>query len=64
MTSNAAARIVDSIIMPGAKIGKNVKITKAIVGEGAVIGSDSVVGEENGEIAVVGNQGKDWSVTK
>ncbi|GHN62768.1 glucose-1-phosphate adenylyltransferase [Lactobacillus delbrueckii] len=52
------SEIVDSIIMPGAKIGKNVKITKAIVGEGAVIGSDSVVGEENGEIAVVGNKEK------
>lgn len=52
------SEIVDSIIMPGAKIGKNVKITKAIVGEGAVIGSNSVVGEENGEIAVVGNKEK------
>lgn len=52
------SEIVDSIIMPGAKIGKNVKITKAIVGEGAMIGSNSVVGEENGEIAVVGNKEK------
>lgn len=52
------SEIVDSVIMPGAKIGKNVKITKAIVGEGAVIGSNSVVGEENGEIAVVGNKEK------
>ena len=49
------SEIVDSVIMPGAKIGKNVKIHKAIVGENAIIGSNSVVAEEDGKIAVVGN---------
>ena len=50
--------IEDSVIMPGAKIGKNVKIKKAIVGENAIIGDGSVVEEEDGKIAVVGNHEK------
>ena len=50
--------IEDSVIMPGAKIGKNVTIKKAIVGEDAIIGDESVVEEEDGKIAVVGNHEK------
>ena len=50
--------IEDSVIMPGAKIGKNVTIKKAIVGEDAIIGDGSVVEEEDGKIAVVGNHEK------
>ncbi|MFC3932758.1 glucose-1-phosphate adenylyltransferase [Streptococcus dentapri] len=48
------AQIKDSFIMSGATIGKDVKITRAIIGEGAVIG-DGV--EINGaeEVQVVGH---------
>ena len=37
--------ITDSIIMEGAKIGKNVRMNKAIVAENVVIGDDVVLGE-------------------
>ena len=47
------AKVVDSVIMPGATIGKNVQITKAIIGENAIIGDDAVV-DGSEEIAVVG----------
>lgn len=47
--------ITDSVIMPGAKIGKNVTIHRAIIGEGAVIGDDVVI-DGTDEIAVIGNK--------
>ncbi|MFC4771375.1 glucose-1-phosphate adenylyltransferase [Enterococcus hermanniensis] len=47
------AKVVDSVIMPGATIGKNVQIKKAIIGENAIIGDGAVV-EGTDEIAVVG----------
>lgn len=47
--------VTDSVIMPGAKIGKNVTIHRAIIGEGAVIGDDVVIGGTD-EIAVIGNK--------
>ncbi|WP_438716985.1 glucose-1-phosphate adenylyltransferase [Enterococcus sp. AZ109] len=47
------AQVIDSVIMPGATIGKNAKISKAIVGENAIIGDNAVVNGED-EIAVVG----------
>lgn len=47
--------ITDSVIMPGAKIGKNVTIHRAIIGEGAVIGNDVVI-DGTDEIAVIGNK--------
>jgi glucose-1-phosphate adenylyltransferase len=47
------AKVIDSVIMPGATIGKNVQITKAIIGENAIIGDDAVV-DGSDEIAVVG----------
>lgn len=47
--------ITDSVIMPGAKIGKNVTIHRAIIGEGAVIGDDAVI-DGTDEIAVIGNK--------
>lgn len=49
------ARIEDSVIMPGAIIGKHAMIKHAIIGENAEVGDDAVVdGQE--EIAVVGNE--------
>lgn len=39
------SEIVDSIIMQGVKIGKNVKITKAIIAENTVIEDGAILGE-------------------
>ncbi|MBO1306805.1 glucose-1-phosphate adenylyltransferase [Enterococcus sp. 669A] len=47
------AQVIDSVIMPGATIGKNAHINRAIVGENAIIGDNAVVNGEE-EIAVVG----------
>lgn len=47
--------VTDSVIMPGTKIGKNVTIHRAIIGEGAVIGDDVVI-DGTDEIAVIGNK--------
>ena len=47
--------VTDSVIMPGAKIGKNVTIHRAIIGEGAVIGDDVVI-DGTDEIAVIGDK--------
>ncbi|WP_207703031.1 MULTISPECIES: glucose-1-phosphate adenylyltransferase [Enterococcus] len=47
------AEVRDSVIMPGATIGRNAKINRAIVGEHAIIGDNAVVNGEE-EIAVVG----------
>lgn len=47
--------VTDSVIMLGAKIGKNVTIHRAIIGEGAVIGDDVVI-DGTDEIAVIGNK--------
>ncbi|WP_086313620.1 glucose-1-phosphate adenylyltransferase [Enterococcus sp. 7F3_DIV0205] len=45
--------IENSVIMPGATIGKNAKIKNAIIGENAIIGDNAVVYKEN-DIEVVG----------
>lgn len=47
--------VTDSVILPGAKIGKNVTIHRAIIGEGAIIGDDVVI-DGTDEIAVIGNK--------
>ena len=48
------ARIKESVIMPGAKIGRNVLIERAIIGENAVIKDGAVVKGVPGEITVIG----------
>ena len=48
------SRVVDSMVMPGATIGKNVVIDHALIGEEAVIGDDAIVQGTPTEIAVVG----------
>ncbi|WCG33082.1 glucose-1-phosphate adenylyltransferase [Enterococcus dispar] len=45
--------ITNSVVMPGATIGKNVKINRAIIGENAIVGDDAVI-DGSDEIAVVG----------
>jgi glucose-1-phosphate adenylyltransferase len=47
--------VYESVIMPGARIGRNVRIHNAIIGENAVIEDGAVIGVPKGEkIAVVG----------
>ena len=41
--------IKDSVIMPGAKIGKNVVIEKAVIGTDAVIGDNAKIGVEEAD---------------
>ena len=48
------AQVIDSVIMPGAKIEKNAVVRRAIVAENAVVSADAIVGEGAGLIAVVG----------
>ncbi len=47
------AEISDSVVMPGATIGKNVKIHRAIIGENAIVGDGAEI-DGSDEIAVVG----------
>ena len=49
------AKIVDSVIMSGATIGKNAHIERAIIGEEAVVGDNAVI-KGIDEIEVVGNR--------
>ena len=49
------SEITDSVIMPGVKIGKDVVIKHAIVGENAQIGYGAVVEGNKGNIKVIGN---------
>ena len=50
------ARVEDSVIMPGAVVERGALVRRAIIAEGAVIGAGAIVGEETGNIAVVGQQ--------
>lgn len=48
--------IKDSVIMPGSVIGEDVRIYKAIIGEGAVISDGTVIGSpESEEITLIGS---------
>ncbi|MBW7979341.1 glucose-1-phosphate adenylyltransferase [Lactobacillus helveticus] len=47
------AQIIDSVIMPGVKIGKNAGIKHAIVGENAEIGNGAVVEDKDGRIGII-----------
>lgn len=49
------SEITDSVIMPGVKIGKDVVIKHAIVGENAQIGDGAVVEGNKDNIKVIGN---------
>ena len=56
VTIQEGASVVDSVVMPGAVVQRGAQVKRAIVAEGAVIGAGSVVGEDTGEIAVVGEK--------
>lgn len=45
--------IKDSVIMPNVRIGNNVKIFKAIIGEGTVVEDGSIIGEPEGQQDIV-----------
>ncbi len=49
------AQVIDSVIMPFARVRKGAVVRRSIVAESAVIGEDARVGEETGNIAVIGN---------
>lgn len=51
--------IESSVLLPGAHIGKNCKITKAIVNEGVSVKDGSVIEDPDGEIVVV-SAGSKW----
>ncbi|MEC0371464.1 glucose-1-phosphate adenylyltransferase [Paenibacillus chibensis] len=48
------SEIKDSIVMPNAKIGRNVQIERAIIGEGAVIKDGAVIKGTADQIVVIG----------
>jgi len=54
VTIKEGAVIEDAVIMPGATIERGAIVRRAIVAEGAVVGAGSQIGEETGNIAVVG----------
>ena len=54
VTVEQGASVVDSVVMPGAVIQRGASIRRAIIAENAVIGPGCHVGEEAGDIAVVG----------
>lgn len=49
------ASVIDSVVMPGAKIGRGAVIRRAILSENCVIQPGAFVGEETGNIVVIGN---------
>ncbi|HPF88166.1 MAG TPA: glucose-1-phosphate adenylyltransferase [Candidatus Limiplasma sp.] len=55
VTVMEGAVVEDSIVMPNAVIGRGAIIRRAIIAENAVIGAGAIVGDEGGEIAVVGH---------
>lgn len=48
------ASVQDAMIMPGAHIKRGAVVRRAIIAEGATVGAGAIIGEETGNIAVVG----------
>ena len=55
VTVEEGAEVRDSVIMPGAVIRRGAVVHRAIVAENAVVGAGAFVGEDEGNIAVVGH---------
>ena len=51
---SAGSVIEDSIVLPNAWIGRNCRISKAIINEGVVVEDNSVIGDPDGEVQVYG----------
>ena len=54
VTVEEGANVQDSVVMPGAVIHRGAVVRRAILAENAVVGPGTFVGEEAGDIAVVG----------
>ncbi len=54
VTVAQGASVSDSVVMPGAVIERGARVMRAIIAENAVIGPGCHVGEEKGDIAVIG----------
>ena len=54
------AKIKDSVLLPEVKIGKNCRITKAIVNEGVTVKDGSVIEDPDGKIIVV-SAASEWA---
>lgn len=52
------ASVIDSVVMPGAVIERGAQVRRAIIAQNAVIGAGAMVGEETGNIAVVGDDSR------
>ena len=50
----AGTVVEDSIVLPNAIIGRNCRISKAIINEGTVVEDNSVIGDPDGEVIVFG----------
>lgn len=50
------AHVIDSVILPGAKIGQRAVVKKAIVMSSAIIKDDEVVGDDSGEITLISSR--------
>lgn len=54
------AKVKDSVLLPEVKIGKNCRITKAIVNEGVTVKDGSVIEDPDGKIIVV-SAASEWA---
>ena len=54
VTVEEGANVQDSVIMPGSVIKRGAVVRRTIVAENAAIGAGAIVGEETGNIAVIG----------
>ncbi|MCL1854957.1 MAG: glucose-1-phosphate adenylyltransferase [Clostridia bacterium] len=54
VTVKEGASVVDSVVMPGVVIERGAQIRRAILAESAVVGAGAIVGEEIGNVAVMG----------
>lgn len=57
---DTGSKIKDSILLPNVHVGKNCKITKAIVNEGVTIKDDSIIEDPDGNIIVV-SAASEWA---
>ena len=54
VTIEEGAEVCDSVIMPGSTIRRGAVVRRSIVAENATVGPGAIVGEETGNIAVIG----------
>ena len=55
VTIEEGAEVIDSVVMPGSTICRGAVVRRTIVAENATIGAGAIVGEETGDIAVIGS---------